>query len=62
MKYMGLSVVYHYLIHNILGICRDPHVKNSRLKLRYDDSTDTSNITSILRDIEPDKVYNLGTQ
>ena len=43
-------------------IYQDPHVENSRFKLHYGDLTDTSNLTRILRDIEPDEVYNLGAQ
>ena len=43
-------------------IYRDPHVENSRFKLHYGDLSDTSNLTRILRDIEPDEVYNLGAQ
>lgn len=43
-------------------IYQDPHVENSRLKLHYGDLSDTSNLTRIIRDIEPDEVYNLGAQ
>jgi len=43
-------------------IYQDPHVANSRLKLHYGDLSDTSNLTRILRDVEPDEVYNLGAQ
>ena len=43
-------------------IYQDPHVENSRFKLHYGDLSDTSNLTRILRDIEPDEVYNLGAQ
>ena len=43
-------------------IYEDPHVKNTRLKLHYGDLTDTSNLTRIIRDVEPDEVYNLGAQ
>ena len=43
-------------------IYQDPHVENSRFKLHYGDLTDTSNLTRLLRDIEPDEVYNLGAQ
>ncbi len=41
---------------------QDPHVKNSRFKLHYGDLTDTSNLTRIIRDIEPNEIYNLGAQ
>ena len=40
----------------------DPHVANSRFKLHYGDLTDTSNLTRLIRDIEPDEIYNLGAQ
>lgn len=43
-------------------IYQDPHVENSRFKLYYGDLSDTSNLTRIIRDIEPDEVYNLGAQ
>jgi GDPmannose 4,6-dehydratase len=41
---------------------QDPHVEDSRFKLYYGDLSDTSNLTRILRDIEPHEVYNLGAQ
>lgn len=40
----------------------DPHVPNARFKLHYGDLTDTSNLTRLIRDIEPDEIYNLGAQ
>ena len=40
----------------------DPHVSDARFKLHYGDLTDTSNLTRLIRDIEPDEVYNLGAQ
>jgi len=43
-------------------IYQDPHVENSRFKLHYGDLSDASNLTRLLRDIEPDEVYNLGAQ
>ena len=43
-------------------IYQDPHVEHSRFKLHYGDLSDTSNLTRILRDIEPNEVYNLGAQ
>ena len=43
-------------------IFEDPHSDNIRFKLHYGDLTDSSNLTRILRDIEPDEVYNLGSQ
>ena len=43
-------------------IYQDPHEPNPKLKLHYGDLTDTSNLTRILREVEPDEVYNLGAQ
>ena len=43
-------------------IYQDPHSDNINLKLHYGDLTDSSNLTRILKDIEPDEVYNLGAQ
>ena len=43
-------------------IYQDPHHPDPRLKLHYGDLTDTSNLTRIIREVEPDEVYNLGAQ
>ena len=43
-------------------IYEDPHVTDARFKLHYGDLTDTSNLTRLIRDIEPDEIYNLGAQ
>ena len=43
-------------------IYEDLHEKDSRFRLHYGDLTDTSNLTRILQNIEPDEVYNLGAQ
>lgn len=43
-------------------IYQDPHIEHARLKLHYGDLTDTSNLTRILAEIQPDEVYNLGAQ
>ncbi|MCZ0963682.1 GDP-mannose 4,6-dehydratase [Paracoccus benzoatiresistens] len=41
---------------------QDPHITNQVFKLHYGDLTDTSNLTRIISEIEPDEVYNLGAQ
>jgi GDPmannose 4,6-dehydratase len=43
-------------------IYQDPHVDNQRFKLHYGDLTDSSNLTRILQETQPDEVYNLGAQ
>lgn len=41
---------------------QDPHIDNKKLILHYGDLTDTSNLTRILAEVEPDEVYNLAAQ
>ena len=43
-------------------IYEDPHAPDPKLKLHYGDLTDTSNLTRILQEVQPDEVYNLGAQ
>ena len=40
----------------------DPHVPQQRFVLHYGDLTDSSNLTRILAEVQPDEVYNLGAQ
>ena len=40
----------------------DKNVDNAQFKLHYGDLTDTSSLTRLLSEIEPDEVYNLGAQ
>ena len=43
-------------------IFQDPHDKNPNLYLHYGDLTDSSNLTRILKEVEPDEVYNFAAQ
>jgi len=43
-------------------IYEDQHIINTRFKLHYGDLTDSSNLTRILQEVQPDEVYNLGAQ
>jgi GDPmannose 4,6-dehydratase len=43
-------------------IHQDPHEKNRRLILHYGDSTDSTNLIRIMKEVEPDEVYNLAAQ
>lgn len=43
-------------------IYQDPHSPNPNMFLHYGDLTDTSNLTRLLSEIQPDEVYNLGAQ
>ena len=43
-------------------IYQDPHVDNKNFILHYGDLTDSSNLTRIIQQVQPDEVYNLGAQ
>jgi GDPmannose 4,6-dehydratase len=39
---------------------QDPHEKNVKFKLHYGDLTDTTNLTRIIKETQPDEIYNLA--
>jgi len=39
---------------------QDPHVKNRNFILHYGDLTDSLNITRVIKEIQPDEIYNLA--
>jgi len=43
-------------------IYEDPHVEHQHFVLHYGDLADSSNLTRILQQVQPDEVYNLGAQ
>ena len=43
-------------------IYEDPHTNHAHFKLHYGDLSDTSNLTRIIQEVQPDEVYNLGAQ
>ena len=43
-------------------IYEDPHVNHAHFRLHYGDLTDSSNLTRLISEIQPDEVYNLGAQ
>lgn len=43
-------------------IYQDPHINNRNFILHYGDLTDSSNLTRILKEVQPDEVYNLAAQ
>ena len=43
-------------------IYEDPQTYNARFHLHYGDLTDSSNLTRIMSEVQPDEVYNLGAQ
>jgi GDPmannose 4,6-dehydratase len=43
-------------------IYQDSHEDNQKFFLHYGDLTDSSNLTRIIKEVQPDEVYNLGAQ
>lgn len=41
---------------------QDPHVANARFVLHYGDMTDSSSLTRIIQQVQPDEIYNLAAQ
>ena len=41
---------------------KDPHDESNRLHLHYGDLTDAAGMTNLVREIEPDEIYNLAAQ
>jgi GDPmannose 4,6-dehydratase len=41
---------------------KDPHETDNKLHLHYGDITDAAGITNLVREIEPDEIYNLAAQ
>lgn len=39
---------------------QDPHESEVRFKLHYGDLTDTTNLTRIIKEVQPDEIYNLA--
>ena len=44
------------------GLYQDPHENDQRFFLHYGDLTDSSNLIRLIKEIEPDEIYNLGAQ
>ncbi|WP_263079920.1 GDP-mannose 4,6-dehydratase [Endozoicomonas sp. Mp262] len=43
-------------------IYEDPHMEDQNFKLHYGDLSDSSNLTRIIQEVQPDEVYNLAAQ
>ena len=43
-------------------IYQDPHERSARMRLVYGDLSDSSSLQTLLGDIKPDEIYNLGAQ
>lgn len=48
--------------HRLDHIYQDPHESGVRLRLHYGDLTDGSQISRLIRMVEPDEIYNLAAQ
>ncbi len=48
--------------NRINHLYQDPHENNKNFFLHYGDLTDSSNLISIIKNVEPDEIYNLGAQ
>ena len=43
-------------------IYQDPHVKSRNFIMHFGDLSDSSNVTRIIQEVQPDELYNLGAQ
>jgi GDPmannose 4,6-dehydratase len=43
-------------------IYQDPHEEHRQLQLHYGDLTDSSSLTRIIKEVQPDEIYNLAAQ
>lgn len=41
---------------------QDPHEKKQNFKLHYGDLTDSTNLTRVIQEVQPDEIYNLAAQ
>ena len=41
---------------------QDPHIENQNFFLHYGDLTDSTNLTRIIQEVQPDEIYNLAAQ
>ena len=48
--------------YRINHIYQDPHDDDCSFKLHYGDLTDSTNIIKIVKETQPDEIYNLGAQ
>jgi GDPmannose 4,6-dehydratase len=48
--------------HRVDHLYQDPHIPDSRFALHYGDLTDSSSLIRIIKETQPDEIYNLGAQ
>ena len=64
----------NYLVHGVVRrsssfntgridhLYQDPHEKNRKLILHYGDVTDAISVSTLLKEIKPNEIYNLAAQ
>lgn len=52
----------HFNTQRVDHLFQDPHTPNAKFHLHHGDLSDSSNLTRILNEVQPDEVYNLGAQ
>ena len=48
--------------HRVDHLYQDPHENNPKFFMHYGDLTDSTNLIRIIKEIEPQEIYNLGAQ
>ena len=48
--------------HRLDPIYRDPHESGVKFLMHYGDLSDSGSLVNLIRDLEPDEIYNLGAQ
>ena len=73
-SYLAEILLKKYVVHGVKRrsssintfrvdhIYQDPHEKNYRFRLHYGDITDSSSVSSIIKKVKPDEIYNLAAQ
>ena len=56
------KIIIPKYLERVDHIYQDAHEKDPSFFLHYGDLTDSSNLTRIIKKIEPDEIYNLGAQ
>src|ERR1051325_3554822 len=63
--YQGFGIIRRSSSFNtdrIDHLYQDPHEPGTRLRMFYGDLNDSSSLNTILRQVQPEEIYNLGAQ
>ena len=58
----GIKRRYSFNLGRIDHIYEDPHSLNPSLRLHFGDLSDSSNLIRIIKETQPDEIYNLAAQ